>query len=38
MLDCEDELWSKFKDVTTKGKTMNEAVVELIEERVKNAC
>jgi len=33
-LEIEEELWKKFKAITTKDKTLNEAVVELIKKEV----
>lgn len=29
-----DELWEKFKRTVTKDKTINDAIVEMIEQRV----
>ena len=31
----DDDLWRKFKQTVTKDKTINEAIVEMIRERVK---
>ena len=34
MLTVEDELWKRFKQTITKDKTINQAIVELIKQRV----
>ena len=33
-ITVEDELWKKFKRTITKDKTINQAIVELIKQRV----
>jgi len=35
ILDIDDELWRNFKKSITRDKTLNQAVVELIEEKLK---
>jgi len=34
LLDVSDELWAEFKAIATKDKTLNDAVVELIQREV----
>ncbi len=34
LLEIDRELWNKFKANTTKDKTLNEAIVELIKKEV----
>jgi len=33
-ITVDNELWGKFKQVITKDKTINDAIVELIKEKV----
>ena len=33
-ITVEDELWKRFKRTVTKDKTLNQAIVELIKQRV----
>jgi len=33
-ITVDDELWKKFKKTITKDKTINEAIVELIKQKV----
>lgn len=34
MIDVNDKLWEKFKQVVTRDKTMNQAINELIKKEV----
>jgi len=34
-LRCEDGLWEQFKEKVSKNSTMNQAVIDLIQEKVK---
>ena len=36
-IEVEDQLWERFKKTVTKDKTLNRAIVELIEQRVRHA-
>lgn len=36
-LNIDEELWNKFKNLVPRTKTLNVALVELIEEKVKEA-
>ena len=33
-ISVEDELWEKFKQTVTKDRTINEAIIEMIRQRV----
>jgi len=35
-ITVDDELWEKFKKTITKDKTINEAIVEIIRQKVKS--
>jgi predicted CopG family antitoxin len=35
-ITIDDELWEKFKQTVTKDKTINEAIVELIRQKVES--
>jgi len=35
-IEVEDKVWGEFKKTITKDKTLNQAIVELIEEKVKS--
>lgn len=34
MIDVDDKLWERFKRVVTRDKTMNQAINELIKQKV----
>ncbi|MEM1689447.1 MAG: hypothetical protein QXX33_00475 [Candidatus Hadarchaeales archaeon] len=34
-IEVDDKIWKEFKKIITKDKTINQAIVELIVERVK---
>ena len=34
-IEVEKELWDKFKSITPRTKTLNQAIIELIEKEVK---
>ena len=36
-INVPDELWEKFKKTVTKDKTINDAIVELIQKRVEES-
>jgi predicted CopG family antitoxin len=36
-ISVEDELWEKFKQTVTKDRTINKAIVEMIEQRVRES-
>lgn len=36
-LIIDKELWNRFKDLVPRTKTLNDALIELVEERVKEA-
>lgn len=34
LLELDRDLWERFKAITTKDKTLNEAIIELIKKKV----
>lgn len=36
ILDIDDELWERFKKIVPRNKKLNDAIVELIEEKVRH--
>lgn len=34
ILDVDDRLWERFKKIVTKDKTLNQAIIDLIKEKI----